>query len=155
MIQTAEGGLNEVHSILQRVRELADQSANGTNTADDRKAIQDEVKQLKEEIDRIGNTTEFNTQKLLNGNLKSAGATVGQDSTTGAIVAKQAAGKVSGVLLDAATTSFEKETINVDGTDIEVNWQNLSSDEKAVLTAASTDDKSMQKAAELIESKIN
>ena len=73
MIQTAEGALNETHSILQRVRELADQSANGTNTADDRKAIQDEVKQLKAEIDRIGNTTEFNTQKLLNGNLKSAG----------------------------------------------------------------------------------
>ena len=60
-------------AILQRVRELADQSANGTNTADDRKAIQDEVTQLKSEIDRIGNTTEFNTQKLLNGNLKSAG----------------------------------------------------------------------------------
>lgn len=156
MIQTAEGGLNEVHSILQRVRELADQSANGTNTADDRKAIQDEVTQLKSEIDRIGNTTEFNTQKLLNGNLKSAGgATVGQNTTTGAIVAKQTAGNISGALTNAVSGDFVKETINVDGTDIEVNWQNLSSEEKGILTAAETDPNSMAKAAELIESKIN
>ncbi|PAF11752.1 hypothetical protein CHH61_25600, partial [Shouchella clausii] len=73
-------------------------SANGTNTADDRKAIQDEVKQLKEEIDRIGNTTEFNTQKLLNGNLKSSGAAVGQNTTTGAVVAKLSEGSISGAL---------------------------------------------------------
>ncbi|MFJ7726530.1 flagellin [Neobacillus sp. NPDC097160] len=157
MIQTAEGALNETHSILQRVRELADQSANGTNTAEDRKAIQDEVKQLKEEIDRIGNTTEFNTQKLLNGNLKSAGgASVGQNSTTGAIVAKQTAGKISGAVTNAtAGTDFVKETINVDGTSIDVNWQNLSAEEQAVLTAADTDANSMQKAAELIGQKIN
>ena len=100
MIQTAEGALNETHSILQRMRELADQSANDTNTADDRKAIQDEVKQLKSEIDRIGNTTEFNTQKLLNGNLKSAGgANVGQDTTTGSIVGKLSAGTIAGMML--------------------------------------------------------
>ena len=67
MIQTAEGALNETHSILQRMRELAVQSANDTNTADDREEIQEEVEQLTTEIDRIGNTTEFNTKKLLNG----------------------------------------------------------------------------------------
>ena len=67
MIQTAEGALNETHDILQRMRELAVQSANDTNTADDRREIQKEVNQLTEEIDRIGNTTEFNTKKLLNG----------------------------------------------------------------------------------------
>ncbi|MEK3790871.1 flagellin [Paenibacillus sp. FSL R7-0204] len=67
MIQTAEGALNETHSILQRVRELAVQSANGTNTDSDRKSIQDEVNQLADEINRIGNTTEFNTQSLING----------------------------------------------------------------------------------------
>lgn len=70
LIQTAEGALNETHNILQRMRELANQSANGTNTNEDRKALQAEVKQLKEEMDRIGNTTEFNTQKLLNGAIK-------------------------------------------------------------------------------------
>ncbi|MCU1807056.1 flagellin [Cytobacillus firmus] len=67
MIQTAEGALNETHSILQRMRELAVQAGNSTNTEDDRKEIQNEINQLTSEINRVGNTTEFNTQKLLNG----------------------------------------------------------------------------------------
>ncbi|WP_275262389.1 flagellin [Paenibacillus tepidiphilus] len=75
MIQTAEGALNETHSILQRMRELAVQSANGTNTDSDRKSIQDEVNQLADEINRIGNTTEFNTQKLINGSKDKTEAT--------------------------------------------------------------------------------
>ena len=68
MIQTAEGALNETHSILQRMRELAVQASNDTNTKDDRSQIQKEINQLTSEVNRIGNTTEFNTQKLLNGN---------------------------------------------------------------------------------------
>ena len=67
LIQTAEGALNETHSILQRMRELAVQSANDTNVTEDREAIQKEIEQLKEEITRISTDTEFNTQKLLNG----------------------------------------------------------------------------------------
>ncbi|WP_264739631.1 flagellin [Cytobacillus firmus] len=67
LIQTGEGALNETHDILQRMRELSVQSANDTNTDADRKEIQKEVNQLVQEIDRIGNTTEFNTKKLLNG----------------------------------------------------------------------------------------
>jgi flagellin len=67
LIQTAEGALNETHSILQRMRELAVQSGNDTNTATDRKELQAEVDQLSEELGRIGNTTEFNTKSLLNG----------------------------------------------------------------------------------------
>ncbi|NMM61278.1 flagellin [Clostridium sp. P21] len=74
MIQTAEGGLNETHSILQRMRELATQSANDTNVSIDRDAIQGEINQLTSEITRIGNTTEFNTQKLLNGGSVNAAA---------------------------------------------------------------------------------
>jgi len=70
MIQTAEGALGETHSILQRIRELAVQSANDTNVDSDRVELQAEVKQLKAEIDRIGNTTEFNTKKLLEGSAK-------------------------------------------------------------------------------------
>lgn len=70
LIQTAEGALNETHSILQRQREIANQSANGTNTDSDRQALQDEMNQLTSEINRIGNTTEFNTQKLLQGDGK-------------------------------------------------------------------------------------
>jgi flagellin len=67
LIQTAEGALNETHSILQRMRELAVQSASDTNTADDRAKIQDEMNQLAKEVSRISNTTEFNTKNLLAG----------------------------------------------------------------------------------------
>ncbi len=67
LIQTAEGALNETHSILQRMRELAVQASNDTNTNSDRFEIQKEINQLTEEITRIGNTTEFNTKTLLNG----------------------------------------------------------------------------------------
>lgn len=71
LIQTAEGALNETHSILQRMREISNQSANGTNTDTDRNALQDEMNQLTSEVNRIGNTTEFNTQKILNGGIGS------------------------------------------------------------------------------------
>lgn len=68
MIQTAEGALNETTNILQRMRELAVQAGNDTNTTSDREEIQKEIDALTEEVDRIANNTEFNTQKLLNGN---------------------------------------------------------------------------------------
>jgi len=67
MIQTAEGALNEVHSIIQRMRELAVQAANDTNVSVDRTAIGQEIKQLGIELERIMNNTEFNEQKLLDG----------------------------------------------------------------------------------------
>lgn len=66
-LQTAEGALNETHSILQRMRELAVQAANGVLTSNDRLEIQKEVDQLSQEINRIANSTEFNTKKLLDG----------------------------------------------------------------------------------------
>ncbi|WP_281975961.1 flagellin [Halobacillus litoralis] len=69
MIQTAEGALNETHDILQRMRELATQSANDTNTDSDRGEIQKEIEQLKSEVDRISNDTEFNTKTLLDGSI--------------------------------------------------------------------------------------
>jgi flagellin len=72
LIQTAEGALNETHSILQRMRELAVQSGNDTNTAGDRKNLQDEMDQLNKEIDRIQSTTQFNTKSLLDGKMGSA-----------------------------------------------------------------------------------
>ena len=67
VIQTAEGALDEVEAMLQRMRELSVQAANGVNTDEDRAAIQDEIDQLNEEINRVSDTTEFNTKKLLNG----------------------------------------------------------------------------------------
>lgn len=70
LIQTAEGALNESHSILQRMRELAVQAGNDTNTDADRTQIQKEVNQLTDELDRIASTTEFNTKSLLTGTLR-------------------------------------------------------------------------------------
>ena len=67
LIQTAEGALNETHAILQRMRELATQAATDTNEVQDRDEIQKEINQLTSEINRIGNTTEFNKKTLLNG----------------------------------------------------------------------------------------
>ncbi len=67
LIQTAEGALFETHSILQRMRELAIQSANDTNTESDRLKMQLEMNELRQELDRIAKTTEFNTKTLLNG----------------------------------------------------------------------------------------
>ncbi|MEK5107460.1 flagellin [Cytobacillus sp. FSL K6-0129] len=67
MIQTAEGALQESQNILQRMRELATQAANDSNVGSDREEIQKEINQLTSEINRIGNTTEFNTQKLIDG----------------------------------------------------------------------------------------
>ena len=67
LIQTAEGALNEVHSILQRQRELAVQAANGTLSSDDRAAVQSEMKMLNDEINRISSSIQFNNMNLLDG----------------------------------------------------------------------------------------
>ncbi len=77
LIQTAEGALNEVHSILQRMNELAVQAANDPNTTADRGAIQSEVDQLTSEINRIQSTTQFNTMNLLDGTFASKNLQVG------------------------------------------------------------------------------
>ncbi len=69
VLETADGALNEVHSMLQRMRELSVQAANGTNTPDDLEAIQMEIASLREEVDRISRDTEFNTKPLLDGTL--------------------------------------------------------------------------------------
>lgn len=75
LIQTAEGALDEVHSILARMRELAVRAANETYAEEDRDAMQDEISQLQSEIDRISETTDFNGRKLLNGELNKKGYT--------------------------------------------------------------------------------
>ncbi len=83
MIQTAEGALNETHSVLQRMRELAVQASNDTNITADRSKIVDELTELKAELKRIGEDTEFNTQKLLDGTFSAKkihiGANTGQN----------------------------------------------------------------------------
>lgn len=98
LIQTAEGALNETQSILQRMRELAVQSSNDTNTAEDRTEIQKEIDQLTQEIERIGNSTEFNTKKLLNGGAAVSASKSGLDearvSVIGGSAKTQAASQV-------------------------------------------------------------
>ena len=77
VVQTAEGALNEVHSMLQRMNELATQAANDTNTTEDRSQIQLEVDQLTSEIDRVSSTTQFNTMNLLDGSFQNKRLQVG------------------------------------------------------------------------------
>ena len=75
-VQTAEGALGEVHDMLQRMNELAVQAANGTNSTSDRTAIQNEIKQLTTEIDRVAETTKFNETYLLKGDVKGSTKTI-------------------------------------------------------------------------------
>jgi flagellin len=114
LIQTAEGALNETHSILQRMRELAVQSANDTNTATDRQNLQAEIDQLSAEIDRIAQNTEFNTSKLLDGSNAAGwkfqiGANKGQ-SITLTINDMQAAALGVGLPLDISTNQAAADT---------------------------------------------
>lgn len=81
LIQTAEGALNEVHSVLQRMRELTVQASNDTYVTADRTAIKEELTALASEIDRIASQTEFNTMKLLNGSFKKRALQVGANSS--------------------------------------------------------------------------
>lgn len=81
LIQTAEGALNEIHSVLQRMRELTVQAANDTNVTADRRAIAKEIRALTSEIDRIATQTEFNTMKLLSGNFNGKVLQVGANGS--------------------------------------------------------------------------
>lgn len=121
LIQTGEGALNETQSILQRMRELAVQSGNDTNTSADRSEIQKEVNQLTSEINRIANTTEFNTVKLLNGDSSGTpltmqiGANGGQTMTisisTMDAVALGVAGSGSGKGGSVASANYGTSTV--------------------------------------------
>jgi flagellin len=92
MLQTAEGAMGEIQSITQRMRELAVQAANGVYTTNDRKYIQDEMDQLKAEINRISASTEFNTKKLLNGDATALWSTDQADKLSVVVKSKVAEG---------------------------------------------------------------
>ena len=121
MIQTAEGALQETHAILQRMRELAVQSSNDTNVGIDREAIQREIEQLKSEIDRIGNTTEFNTQSLLKGDTGfdvAKSNVAGVQNLSGGLTSKTQASVefTAKVLADSETGDFST-TFSIQGKD--------------------------------------
>ena len=127
LIQTAEGALNESHSILQRMRELSVQASNGTETDDDREAVQKEISQLQDELTRISSTTEFNTMKLLDGSLGSKSASSQGATLTGSSVATFGATTITtpdikAYKLSALTTSTVKDTFEIDGQKFTVDW---------------------------------
>ena len=96
LVQVAEGALNETHSILQRMNELATQAANDTNTSVDRTAIKAEIDQLTSEIDRIQSTTQFNSMNLLDGTFSSKQLQVGalKGQSIGVSIAKMSASEL-------------------------------------------------------------
>ena len=139
MIQTAEGALNETHSILQRMRELSVQAGNGTNADSDVAAIQEEMNQLTSEINRIGNTTEFNTQKLLNGEKKSEGNSETKVAMT--TVTKADAGKTTGgtkgvYSFTIGTNAADADTIEIGGKTFKFTTAGTGTDEIKVGTDA-------------------
>jgi flagellin len=137
LAQTAEGSLGKIGDMVQRIRELAVQSSNATNSSADRSALQTEVAQLKEEIDRVATTTSFNGTKLLDGSFSAAkfqvGADAGQAITISGITNAQLAGM--GVVNRASTqnsTDITTLTATVAG-DLTVNGTDI-----GVLAAAGT-----------------
>ena len=108
LIGTAEGALSETHSILQRMRELGVQGASDTNEAIDRTAIKTELDQLGAEITRIGNTTEFNNKKLLNGDLNSSITNVGTGIGAGSGISKITSNGANAS--DDYTIKYDKDT---------------------------------------------
>ena len=113
LIQTAEGALNESHSILQRMRELSVQAANGTETDDDREAVQNEIEQLQSELTRISDTTEFNTMKLLDGSQSGSKvqASVSKSAATGATTKNAAVAQVNTAATAVGALDKGKSTI--------------------------------------------
>ena len=129
LIQTAEGALNESHSILQRMNELAVQGANDTNQSIDRDAINQELEALTDELDRISQTTQFNKQNLLDGNFKDKKLQVGANANQNIEISIDA--------MNADSLGLGKETVKQGGTTpIAVKYDGLSYKYVANTTAA-------------------
>jgi flagellin len=118
LIQTAEGALNETHSILQRMRELANQAATDTNEGQDRVEIQREIEQLKSEVDRFSKTTEFNTKTLLDGSI--SGNKIGGE---GSALGEATSAKLESGLINPATwtTTVTDYQVTLDGKTFDVS----------------------------------
>jgi flagellin len=166
LAQTAEGALGKVGDMLQRMRELAVQAANATNSPDDRKALQAEVAQLRDEIDRVAKGASFNGKKLLDGSFTAAtfqiGANSGDSITVGSLADTRAAQlstvaysavTVAGVDLDSATPDITTLTAIADGTlDIAVNGVTY---ELGAIAAADSPRQRMGQVAEAINRKTS
>ena len=118
LVQTAEGALNEVHSMLQRMSELSVQAANGTNATEDRTAIDNEVQQLKSEINRVATTTQFNKMNILDGHFSEGakkmlqvGANQGQTITVAISALSKVCASALGDTLKVTTVSASQSSI--------------------------------------------
>ena len=133
LVQTAEGALTEVHSMLNRMVELATQSSNGTYDNTDRANLQKEVESLKNEIDRISNETNFNGIKLLDGSMGGGSSTAGGAVFMGSKVASSQAAKLTTAAINKATmkdmdatsaAGATKDFLRIDGQDVTIDWAN-------------------------------
>ena len=126
-VQTAEGALDEVHSMLQRMRELTVQAGNDTNKLEDRKAIQAEIKQLSNEIEDISTKTEFNKQKLLDGSFTEKSLQVGanEGQTLGVSIESMSAEKLGLGEIKSADQAGAKTSVEANAA-----WTNLSAGQK-------------------------
>ena len=112
LIQTAEGALNETHSILQRMRELSVQAANDTNISEDRTMASKEFEQLQKELTRIGNDTQFNKQNLLTGSLSDANFQIGANAAQ---------------VITLAITDMRATALSVDEAKVSINTRTAAS----------------------------
>ncbi|MRX08172.1 flagellin [Pseudoduganella sp. FT25W] len=125
LAQTAEGGLSTAGDLLQRIRELAVQSANGTNSASDRQSIQGEVASLSQELDRVANTTQFNGQNVLDGSLTSAQFQVGANSGQTINIGIQSA-KATDIGNNTLSAVYGDQTGQLSSTVAAATWNNNS-----------------------------
>ena len=143
LIQTAEGALQETQDILQRMRELAVQSSNDTNTEEDRAEIQKEINQLTEEVERISKDSEFNTQKLLDGSYNDKVFHIGANTNQNVSVSIQAMGvEALGVGAeytvettvdgDGNVTDSSLTFVDAEGNDVTATWTEATDDGVAV-----------------------
>jgi flagellin len=161
LAQTAEGALGKVGDMLQRMRDLAVQSGNATNSASDRKALQAELSQLREEVDRVAKTTTFNGAKLLEGSFTGGvfqvGANSGDNITVGALADMKVDNLGSTVYASASAATTNITAANMTaaaGTDIVITGANGSATVTvATLDSTATDAEALGKVIEAINSK--
>jgi flagellin len=178
LVQTAEGALTEVHSMLNRMVELAEQSANGTyDSSLDRDQLQKEVNQLRTEIDRIADSSNFNGIKLLDGSLGGGSASVTGATFNGANVTLPKSAELSTTAVRSTTATapamklnddfstnidtdkVEKEYLRIDGHDVTIDWAN-DPEAKALAASLKSDhgsdsDEALSALAQQLEDVIN
>ena len=168
IIESADGALAEIHSVLQRVRELCVQNANDTYTLEDRKTSQEEIDQLMDEIDRISSTTEFNGRSLFDGSASRTIASsvdgvkalsVSMEATSGTYTITKAesgtCGKVAGVLKGVTFPAAADKSISINSETIAINKGDSKADvEKKIVSACSSMNLSYDTAKETVTSNV-